>query len=167
MSSLLKHNTGIVIREAMATDADIVSSLLASAFHEYKEQYTTEAYSATVIDPKEVLLRMSQGPVWVAFVGDNAAGTVSLVLRDDAVYIRGMAVSPAFKGLRVGERLMSAIEDFAYSNGCVKLILSTTPFLARAIHRYEKFGFVRTDDGPHHLFGTPLFSMAKILDADD
>jgi hypothetical protein len=41
--------------------------------------------------------------------------------------------------------------------------LHTTPFLSRAIRCYERFGFVRSQDPPSNLFGTPLFTMEKQL----
>jgi hypothetical protein len=41
------------------------------------------------------------------------------------------------------------------------MYLSATPFLLRAIQFYENFGFARSAEGPHDLFGTPLFTMVK------
>jgi len=55
------------------------------------------------------------------------------------------------------------IEEYAKGNGCTKLVLSTTPFLDRAIRLYESLGFIRTDEGPYDLHGTPLFTMEKVL----
>lgn len=46
-------------------------------------------------------------------------------------------------------------------------VLSTTPFLARAIRLYEQSGFQPTTEGPSDLFGTPLFTMVKTLGAPD
>jgi hypothetical protein len=43
------------------------------------------------------------------------------------------------------------------------LFLSTTPFLTHAIVLYEGLGFQRSNEGPHDLFGTPLFTMVKTL----
>jgi hypothetical protein len=45
------------------------------------------------------------------------------------------------------------------------MVLSTTPFLTAAISLYERFGFSRSIDGPHDLYGTPLFTMVKRMDA--
>jgi N-acetylglutamate synthase-like GNAT family acetyltransferase len=91
-------------------------------------------------------------------------GTASAISKNDSLYIRGMAVTPNARGKDIGRLLLSYIENFAKANSVPRLFLSTTPFLDRAIRLYENFGFHRTDEGPHDLFGTPLFTMEKILD---
>ena len=74
-----------------------------------------------------------------------------------------MAILPAARGNKIGEKLLTQIEKFAIANRYERLLLSTTPFLDRAIHLYEKFGFRRNGEPPHDLFGTPLVTMAKII----
>ena len=106
---------------------------------------------------------MTEGPIWVALHREEIVGTVSVVPKGEELYIRGMAVLPAARGKRIGELLLLHIEKFANSNGHKRLFLSTTPFLARAIRLYERFGFRRCDEGSHDLFGTRLFTMVKIL----
>ncbi|MBC7909661.1 MAG: GNAT family N-acetyltransferase, partial [Pyrinomonadaceae bacterium] len=81
----------------------------------------------------------------------------------EALYIRGMAALPLARGQGIGELLLKHVESFAREHGHERLTLSTTPFLDRAIRLYERAGFLRSDDGPHDLFGTPLFTMAKVL----
>ncbi len=58
---------------------------------------------------------------------------------------------------------MSHVENVASEHGFRRLFLSTTPFLTSAIRLYERWGFQRSDEGPHDLHGTPLFTMVKIL----
>jgi hypothetical protein len=59
------------------------------------------------------------------------------------------------------------IESFASERGFQRLFLSTTPFLNRAIQLYEHHGFGRRIEGPDNLFGTPLFTMEKILESSN
>jgi ribosomal protein S18 acetylase RimI-like enzyme len=153
------------IRRAQPEDANEVARVLRESFLEYQDRYTPEGYTATTPGKPQVRSRMEEGPTWVALLGDVIIGTASAVQEDAGlVYVRGMAVLPAARGQGVGKLLLRKIEDFAVRNESTGLLLNTTPFLESAIRLYERFGFVRTPDGPHDLFGTPLFSMAKALD---
>lgn len=137
--------------------------MLKESFAEYRSLYTDEGFSATTSDADQVERRMLEGPVWIAFRSNVVVGTASAVLRADELYVRGMAVLPSARGLSIGERLLTELESFALAHNCRRMVLSTTPFLLRAIRLYERAGFTRTTEGPHDLFGTPLFTMAKEL----
>jgi putative acetyltransferase len=101
--------------------------------------------------------------VWVAARSDVIIGSVSVVPKGDALYIRGLAVLPAAQGQGVAVSLLQQIDHFAVANGYTRLLLSTTPFLHRAIRLYEHMGFQSTSEGSHDLFGTPLVTMVKTL----
>jgi len=90
-------------------------------------------------------------------------GTAAAVVKGESVYIRGMAVLPSARGLGAGAKLLRQVEDWAASQRCNRLFLSTTPFLHSAIRLYEKTGFRRMDGGLHDLLGTPLFTMEKAI----
>jgi threonine dehydratase len=155
----------LTIRRATAEDAASIASVLRRAFAVYAPLYTQKAYAATTPGTNDVATRMSEGPIWVALQGSQLAGTVSIVVKPEGVYVRSMAVLPSVRGLGIGYRLLNEIESFARANGYGRLFLSTTPFLLPAIHLYERFGFQRTTDGPHDLFGTTLFTMEKTVSA--
>jgi N-acetylglutamate synthase-like GNAT family acetyltransferase len=107
---------------------------------------------------------MGEGPAWVAVYREQIVGTGSVVPKPEGIYIRGMAVIPSARGLGIGRRLLDEIQRFVVAQGCARLFLSTTRFLTTAIRLYEAFGFRRMNDGPHDLFGTPLFTMEKNVD---
>jgi GNAT superfamily N-acetyltransferase len=152
------------IRFADSGEAAAIAAVLYEAFREFEPLYTLEGFAATTPKSEQILERMSEGPVWVALVDGEIVGTVSVVLKREALYVRGMAVLPRTRGASVGKLLMEQVERYAVEKGCKRLFLSTTPFLERAIRLYEKFGLRRTPEGPHDLFGTPLFTMEKRLD---
>jgi GNAT superfamily N-acetyltransferase len=154
------------IRLAGDDDAAAVSRVLLEAFKEYQPLYTSGGFSATTPDETRVLQRMKEGPVWVALLDGACVGTGAAVLQGEALYIRGMAVLPDARGLRIGETLLKEIEKWAAAQNCTQLTLSTTPFLARAIRLYESFGFERTDE-PLDLFGTPLIKMQRHIKRHD
>jgi ribosomal protein S18 acetylase RimI-like enzyme len=154
--------SNIQIRMALE-DTAAIASVLYQSFAEYKPLYTDEAFAATAATSDQIQQRMSEGPVWVALQNETIVGTVSAVSKGHDLYIRGMAILPIARGQGIGELLLNEIESFARRQSYQRLLLSTTPFLTRAIRLYERTGFRRSSEGPHDLFGTPLFSMVKVL----
>jgi ribosomal protein S18 acetylase RimI-like enzyme len=151
------------IRLAHVADLSEIASLMYESFAEYRSLYKEGAFLATTPNSDQLAVRMKEGPVWVAEHDGATVGTVSVVSRGNDLHIRGMAVLPKARGLRLGQLLLNQVEQFARERNCRRLVLSTTPFLHRAIRLYESTGFRRTDEAPHELFGTPLFTMAKNL----
>jgi GNAT superfamily N-acetyltransferase len=153
----------IQIRRAGAEDAGVIATVLYESFVEYQALYTREGFAATTLNAEQVLLRMGEGPVWIALHEAEVLGTVAAVMTQESVHMRGMAVLPSGRGLRVGARLLQQVEHWAYETGCGRVFLSTTPFLSAAIRLYEGFGFRRTQEGLRDWFGTPLFTMEKVV----
>ncbi len=151
------------IRRAVPDDASTIASVLHRSFLEYKSSYTAEAFAATVSTPTQIRERFAEGPIWVAVQNEIIIGTVSAILQGEALYIRSMAVDPAARAKGTGYELLKDVEEFAIKQGFKRLLLSTTPFLSRAIRLYEQCGFSRSDEGAKDLFGTPLFTMSKTL----
>ena len=156
-------DTPVHIRLAAPDDAPVVANLLHASFVEYEPLYTPPGFAATTPDAEQVLARMREGPVWIALRHIEVVGTVAAVVEDNSLYIRGMAVRPEARRLKVGALLLDQAERFALEQGCSRVFLSTTPFLDAAIRLYEKSGFRRVQDGGHDLFGTPLFRMEKYI----
>lgn len=154
----------VELRRAAPQDIPAIAAVLLSAFAEYEPLYTPGGFAATTPTSDQIRNRFDEGPVWVVLLDGAMVGTVAAVLRDEAtLYVRSMAVLPAARGHNIGGALLSEVERFAVEHGCKRLLLSTTPFLARAIRLYEREGFQRSEEGRSDLFGTPLFTMAKAL----
>lgn len=154
----------IQIRLADEADVGSIVAVLAESFREYEKLYTKQGYAATTPTSSAVQNRFAEGAMWVALRESEVVGTVSVVPKGEALYIRSMAILPAARGNRIGEKLLTQIEEFAVASGYRRLVLSTTPFLDRAIRLYEKFGFQRNGEPPHDLFGTPLLTMEKSVE---
>jgi GNAT superfamily N-acetyltransferase len=153
----------IEIRRAAPEDAPAIASLLYEAFVEFKPLYTDGGFSATTPNAAQILVRMNEGPAWLAMGNKVVLGTVAALVKSQSAYIRGMAVLPSARACGVGAALLQHVEDWAVSQRCSRVFLSTTPFLTAAIRLYEKFGFQRTGEDPHELAGTPIFTMEKKL----
>src|SRR4029077_16258756 len=139
------------IRQAGPKDAGALAKVLYESFVEYERLYTRDGFVATTPNDDQILARMREGPVWIAFRETTTLGTVAAVMKGQSAYMRGMAVLPAARGFRVGAQLLEQVEDWASGAGCRRVFLSTTPFLSAAIRLYERHGFRRTDEEPHEL----------------
>jgi len=159
--------SNILIRRAVIDEAPIIARVLYQAFVEYEAQYTPAAFAATTPTSDQIRERWSDGPVWVAVQGNQLIGTIAAVPKSEGLYIRSMAVLPSHRGHGIGFVLLQEVEQFAIAQGVQCMFLSTTPFLTGAIRLYDQFGFQRSNDAPHELFGTPLFTMVKQLEPAD
>jgi len=152
------------IRLAIPDDAAIISKVLLEAFLQFRNLYTQKAFAATTVSPEEVLRRMSEGPVWVAINNNEIVGTVAVVNEQAGLYIRGMAVLPYARGLKIGRRLLNLVIQYAaIQNKISRVFLYTTPYLPAAIHLYESFGFSQIGEIDDSFYGTPGFEMEKWL----
>lgn len=151
----------VQIRLAKPEDAATIAKLLYEPFAEFEPLYTGEGFAATTPQPEQVLVRMKEGPVWIAFLEREPLGTVAAVAKGESLYMRGMAVLPGARGLGIGAQLLDQVMRFAADQGHTRILLSTTPFLQAAIRLYERHSFRQTDSGPRDLFGTPLFTMER------
>jgi len=151
------------VRLAVPSEAISISSLLSRTFAEFLPFYTPRAYAVTTPTAGQIRKRWSEGPMWVALINGQIVGTVSAVTKDEGLYIRSTGVVPEARDQGLGRMLLTQVEEFAKSQQVRRMFLSTTPFLTGAIRLYEKFGFQCSGNGPHDLFGTPLFTMEKFL----
>jgi GNAT superfamily N-acetyltransferase len=155
------------IRRAISEDSAAISKLLYECFAEFAPLYTPQGFAATTPAAEQVMTRMNEGPLWIAVLGDDVVGSVGAVAKGRSLYIRGMGVLPSARGSGVGAQLLAQVERWAAECGSTRLFLSTTPFLHAAIRLYERYGFRRTCDGDHDLFGTPLLTMEKLIAPGD
>ena len=148
---------------ATPNDAPVIAEILKLGFQEIMELYTPKAYEATVISIHKVKERIQQGTVWLALLSEKPVGTISGMLSGSSLYIQSMAVIPVARGQKVGQNLLKTVQQYAKEKNCSRLLLSTSPYLKKAIRIYENFGFEIINDPPYELEGIPLFSMGKRL----
>lgn len=157
-------SASLSIRRACRNESFAIASILKEAFIEFESQYTPAAFAVTTPTSDQIQRRWDEGPVWAAVQKNDIVGTVAAVPKSAGLYIRSLAVLPVARGQGIAEHLLREIEKYAAFKHHRCLFLSTTPFLKSAIRLYERFGFRRNDEGPHDLFGTPLFTMVKQLE---
>lgn len=96
--------------------------------------------------------------VWIAELDGRPVGCVMCV-RDEApatARLRLLLVEPDARGLGIGDRLVSAVVDFARGVGYRDLVLWTNDVLTSARRLYQRHGFVLTAEKPHRSFGQDL-----------
>jgi GNAT superfamily N-acetyltransferase len=156
----------IEIRPAKDNDDDAAAILrcLAAAFERYRKDYTSPAFTDTVLTDETAHLRLQQMHVLVAIVAGNVVGTIAAAWHPDIAeaHLRGMAVLPEWQGRGVSAKLLAAIEDWLISQGCKRITLDTTLPLAPAMQFYEKHGYHRSGT-IGDFFGMPLIEYEKNL----
>ncbi|SNX59121.1 MarR family transcriptional regulator with acetyltransferase activity [Streptomyces sp. TLI_55] len=107
-----------------------------------------------------------QERVWIAELDGRPVGCVMCV-RDEApatARLRLLLVEPDARGLGIGDRLVTAVIDFAREVGYRDLVLWTNDILSSARHIYQRHGFVLLAEKPHRSFGKDLVGQDWRLD---
>jgi len=154
-----------IVRLAGRGDELLIERLIAAAFGPFRDLYTPEAFDYTAIKADAIRERFAEGPIWLAYLGDEPAGTVSGLPDGKRFYIRSMGVVPNAQGHGVGQQLLEALEEHARDEGFRRLYLYTTFVLPGARPLYEKNGFyILRETPPEEWFGMAGIEMEKILD---
>lgn len=104
--------------------------------------------------------------VWIAELDGRPVGCVMCV-RDEApatARLRLLLVEPDARGLGIGDRLVTAVVDFARGVGYRDLVLWTNDVLSAARRIYQRHGFVLATEKPHRSFGKDLTGQDWRLD---
>jgi N-acetylglutamate synthase-like GNAT family acetyltransferase len=152
------------IRPALISDAEEIQACLRTAFGNFLDSYTREAFRDTVPTLEDVRERFHSMSLFVAEDRQRKViGTVAWYLKSrEEGYLRGMAVLPEWQGKGVAQQLLQTAEADIRSHGCSRVGLDTTDPLERAIHFYEKQGYRRTGN-IEDFFGMPLHEFVKEL----
>ncbi|MBP0589660.1 GNAT family N-acetyltransferase [Paraburkholderia sp. LEh10] len=93
----------------------------------------------------EQTFTLPSGMFFVAEVDGAMAGCVGLLRHTDAVAeVKRLYVRPAYRGLALGEKLMTALASKAKVLGYEKLMLDSVARTAFAQRLYERMGFTET-----------------------
>ena len=153
------------VRHAIAADAGGILRCLQTAFEPYRDRYTPDAFSDTVLTAETIHQRLATMTVLVAA---TAAGEIVATIScspssEGEGHVRGMAVLPGWLGTGLAARLLAEAESELRSRHCGYVTLDTTEPLERAMRFYEKHGYRRSGK-VSDFFGMALFEYIKSLD---
>ena len=116
---------------------------------------------------RDVILK-NHGDMFFAKVGDEIAGTLSLMKLSDGVYeLVKFGVTKKYRGQGVGRVLLQYVIDFATKKGYKKLIVHTMSILKPSIHLYKnmKFNQVTVEEsGEKCVFELTDLTFYRMLD---
>lgn len=126
--------------------------------------YGIEAHDREILDaPFEKIIEPG-GQVFFALSRGAAVGTVALEnLSEEGFELVKMAVSPEFRGLGIGDRLMEACIEFAVEKGKTRISLDSNTKQAAAISLYRKYGFVEVPLDPNSPYARVNIRMELAL----
>ena len=151
-----------MVRKATLADSDAILHCLAEAFAPFREEYSPEAFTDTVLTRETLAERFQRMTIYVAEVEGRIVGTIAgLYLPEKRKgHIRGMAVVPQYQGQGVAEQLLMSVEAGLSAAGATRITLNTTAPLQRAMRFYERNGYQPTGRS-RDFFGMTLYEYAK------
>jgi len=138
----------VIIRPIDASETNAVSELLVTA---YVSGGHLSADSLYILELSDVTSRLNY--TWVAEVGGNIVGTISLcppdgtspamICRENEYEFRFLAVLPDSWGSGVGQALVAECETQARAHGSEKIVISVIDLNERALQFYALQGYTR------------------------
>ncbi|MEZ4975438.1 MAG: GNAT family N-acetyltransferase [Flavobacteriaceae bacterium] len=109
-----------------------------------KTYFYLEPFDEEVLSKPEKYIINKGGLIFFAFLGNDVIGTVALMptLEPNTYELTKMAVSPNYRGYKIGQKLMQHCINFAKKNEYKTLLLYSNTKLENAIYIYKKYGFI-------------------------
>lgn len=122
------------------------------AFHdlniEWLETYFyVEEHDKEVLENPKSYIIDNGGYIFFALLENKVVGTVALMNEDEGYELSKMAVSPKYRGQKIGQQLLQFCIDFAKNNNWKGILLYSSTKLSNALYIYRKFGFVEVPIG--------------------
>lgn len=125
----------------------------------YSEEYgygiDFEAYVARGLVDYYNSFKPERECVWVCEHDDKIVGFLALKNRGEAAQLRYFLVSPGYRGIGLGNKLMELYLQFLEEAGYGSTYLLTSPDLEAATHLYRKHGFSLVEKIRPGLFQKP------------
>ncbi|WP_371373267.1 GNAT family N-acetyltransferase [Sporomusa aerivorans] len=92
--------------------------------------------------------------LWFAEANGKMIGAIAIVGHTATrAQLRWFILHPGFRGLGLGNQLLSEVLRYSREKGYCHLFLETTDDQQTAIHMYQKVGFIKTKERKNHTWG--------------
>ena len=142
---------GIKIKEAGLEDKDLVFEITKQAFQDYLGPAFSSLVPALQESKVEVKNDIKTKQVLIAYVDNQAAGSVRFYAIGDKEYrLSRLGVLNKFSGKNVGKRLIQAVEERAAKAAAERVSLISAYQKKKLLHFYQHLGYevkeVREDE---------------------
>ena len=146
----------VLLREAVAEDAEILAELVRNSFEEYRGllQPPSGGHSETA---ESIRTKLETGWALIASVDGQAAGCVFYEPAGENIYLHRLGVLPAFRESGVGRTLVKAVETRAKEGGYKGIRLGTRIVLTKNRAFYERLGYRLVGYGERLWQGEPFY----------
>lgn len=109
---------------------------------EWLETYFyVEPHDTEVLENPQSYIIDNKGYIFFVRFNNEIVGTVALINEPECYELSKMAVSPKYRGMKIGQQLMDKCIEFSKAQGWEKIMLYSNRSLTPAINLYRKVGF--------------------------
>jgi len=104
--------------------------------------------------------------IWICEHQSRIIGSVAVMNMKESALLKFFLLDSKYRGIKLGNKLMTLFIDFMKSAGYRHSFLWTTNELPEAAHLYKKFGYKLTENKPSTAFGKQLVEQRYDLELD-
>jgi ribosomal protein S18 acetylase RimI-like enzyme len=124
---------------------------------EYGYDQTFEAYVAGGLAKFIQSFSSDKDRIWLAEINGRIIGSIAIVGHSKTeAQLRWFLVHPDYRGLGIGKKLLEDAVGFCRERRFKSVFLWTTSELVEAAHLYTSFGFGKTKEKTHKIWGKKL-----------
>ncbi|MDT7831947.1 bifunctional helix-turn-helix transcriptional regulator/GNAT family N-acetyltransferase [Flavobacteriaceae bacterium S356] len=127
--------------EIIDYDSEYAKDFLELNLEWLETYFYVEPHDTEVLENPQSYILDNKGYIFFARFNNEIVGTVALINEDECYELSKMAVSPKYRGMKIGQQLMDKCIEFSKQQGWEKIMLYSNRSLTPAINLYRKVGF--------------------------